>query len=127
MLVYEHEKTVHQFFVNTLCYWPSDMNGDKPVPASKNSIRRWLENKAILLNGKYPKPNDEMPYPITELVFFPKSPKRRTTMVYETSVDKFEDLLGESALYKQMDIARQIAIDEGYITSRDSFPNVGLF
>lgn len=52
-----------------------------PEPASKSEVRRWLENSAVVINGKKPKPMDLVEFPITQLVFFPKSDKRRTTVI----------------------------------------------
>ena len=35
---------------------------------------------AVLINGTRPKPQDAINFPVTELVFFPKSQKLRVTM-----------------------------------------------
>ena len=50
---------------------------------SNGALIRWLKNKAIIINGKTPMPQDEIDFPITELVFFPASKKRKTTLVKE--------------------------------------------
>lgn len=52
----------------------------KTMLASNSERKRWLENGAVLINGKKPKPFDKMELPIIELVFFPNS-KRKITMV----------------------------------------------
>jgi len=49
-------------------------------PASNSEVRRWLRNKAVLINGARPGPEDEIQFPITQLVFFPKA-KRKTTVI----------------------------------------------
>jgi hypothetical protein len=49
-------------------------------PASGSELRRWLEKGAILINGVYPKPQDAVKYPITQLVLHAKS-KNRCTLV----------------------------------------------
>ena len=51
-----------------------------PRQPSNSEIRRWLENGSVKINGKYPKPNDLVEFPINELVYFPES-KFRTTIV----------------------------------------------
>ena len=48
---------------------------------SKSEIKRWLNQSSVLINGKKPKAEEEIEFPITELVFFPKSKTRRTTVV----------------------------------------------
>jgi len=58
------------------------MSIEKPCEKASNSEkRRWLEQKSILLNGKRPGPDDVMEINIFELIFFPKSEKRKTTIV----------------------------------------------
>jgi len=59
---------------------PMDIKGNVGVVASNSCARRWLDNKSILINGEFPKHDGLVEFPITELVFFPKS-KRRCTMV----------------------------------------------
>lgn len=51
---------------------------------SRSEVKRWLRTGSVLLNGAFPQPSDEIEFPITSLVFFPKSPRRRTTMVMES-------------------------------------------
>ena len=48
---------------------------------SKSEIKRWLNQSSVLINGKKPKAEEEIEFPITELVFFPKSKTRRTTVI----------------------------------------------
>lgn len=49
--------------------------------ASNSEVRRWLQNKAVLINGEPFEPTEEMPPIIYSLVFFPKSLKRKTTLL----------------------------------------------
>jgi hypothetical protein len=56
-------------------------NGTQPVKASNSDRRRWLQNKAILINGARSNWDDEIEFPVTELVFFPNSDKKRCTFV----------------------------------------------
>ena len=74
--------TAHQY-LRSLPHVPMTMLGNKPVIASNSERRRWLMNKAVIINGQTPGPDDEIITPIWELVFFPKSEKRKTTMVWE--------------------------------------------
>lgn len=52
-----------------------------PAKASNSEIRRWLDQQSVIINGKKPKAKDIVEFPITQLIFFPKSPKRRTTVI----------------------------------------------
>lgn len=47
--------------------------------ASKGEKRRWITSRSVLINGRTDwSPDDKVPRPLTELVFFPKG--RRITM-----------------------------------------------
>lgn len=61
---------------------PMVMNGDMPKLMSNSDLRRLLDSGGILINGKKPKSVETVEFPVTELVFFPKS-RRRTTMIQE--------------------------------------------
>ena len=65
-------------FIWSLQHLPMLLNGNKPKPASKSDVRRWLESSSVLLNGAKPKPNDAVQFPVESLVFFPKSQNRTT-------------------------------------------------
>ena len=47
---------------------------------SNAELRRWLKDGAIVINNKKVKANDEIKYPITELILFPEG-KRKTTII----------------------------------------------
>lgn len=49
--------------------------------ATNSELRRWLNDGAIEINGKRPKADDIIKFPITSLVFFPKSNSNRRTIV----------------------------------------------
>lgn len=66
-------------FICSLPHVPMGTNGTQPVKASNSERRRWLQNKAILINGTRPNWDDEIVFPVTELVFFPNSDKKRCT------------------------------------------------
>ena len=53
--------------------------------ASWSEVRRWLQNGAVEVNGKRPKPNDPLEWPVWSLVFFPGSKVRRTTVWYDAT------------------------------------------
>ena len=55
---------------------------------SNGDLRRWLNTRSVVINGKTPLAFEEIEFPITELVFFPKS-KRRTTLWW---IDKKEEI-----------------------------------
>lgn len=55
--------------------------GETPRPPSDAEIRRWLDQGAVVINGAKPKAKDIVRFPINQLIFFPKSEKRRTTVI----------------------------------------------
>jgi hypothetical protein len=59
------------------------MSAERPCTlASNGEVRRWMLNGAVLLNGVPLHPNEEVePCRVTSLVLFPRSEKRRTTLV----------------------------------------------
>jgi len=77
-------------FLKGLEFLPNSVEREKTGRASNSQIRRWLTNSAVIINGVTPSPDDEVRFPITELVFFPHG-ERRTTMV------KMEDLMRGSS------------------------------
>lgn len=72
--------TALEFIISLRPAVPMGFQGTKPIEASNGQIRRWLQDKAIIINGTKPGPQDEIQYPITQVVFFPKSPDRRATI-----------------------------------------------
>lgn len=54
--------------------------GETPRPPTDAEIRRWLENKAVQINGLRPKPTDIIEFPVWELIFFPKGGRRTTVL-----------------------------------------------
>jgi 16S rRNA U516 pseudouridylate synthase RsuA-like enzyme len=46
--------------------------------ASKSEKKRWLQNGAVLVNGKLAKLNDFIEFPVHSIVLFPKSKGRVT-------------------------------------------------
>lgn len=50
-------------------------------PPSNSEIRRWLDQGSVQINGVAPKANDIITFPMTQLVFFPKSDKKRATVI----------------------------------------------
>lgn len=56
--------------------WSIQSNSFQP---SKREVRQWLEQGAVRINGKFPKPQDFVEFPISDLVFFPQA-KRQTTL-----------------------------------------------
>ena len=69
-------------------FCPNSIEG-KHLEASNSEKRRWLEQKAVLINGFQPGPDASMDnqFPIWQLVFFPNA-NRKTTMVDDTPNEK---------------------------------------
>lgn len=57
------------------------MSVEHPCTETSNSeLRRWMRDNAVGCNGKPLKATDEVLFPVTSLVLFPKSAKRRCTL-----------------------------------------------
>jgi hypothetical protein len=56
--------------------WSREKHG---VPTN-SELRRWLDSRSVLINGKAPTAKEEITFPIVELVYFPKS-KSRVTII----------------------------------------------
>ena len=58
------------------------MSIEKPCTyPSKSEIKRWLNQSSVVINGAKPKAEDDVEFLITELVFFPKSKTKKTTVI----------------------------------------------
>lgn len=58
--------------------------GDKSgphSPMSNGELRRLLQQGGVLVNGERLSPEEPIDFPVFSLVFFPKSPTRRVTLV----------------------------------------------
>ncbi len=69
-------------YIKSLPYLPDSTEGQKTGRPSNSEIIRWLVKRSVLINGTTPSPDDEIIFPIAELIFFPKS-DRKTTMIKE--------------------------------------------
>ena len=58
--------------LNTTCCF---MSRERTGKASNSEIKRWLQNQSIVVNGKRPKFDDEVTYPIDSFILFPKKNK----------------------------------------------------
>ncbi len=65
------------FFDNGYYIRPGSNHGGG---ASNGELRRWLEEGAIRINNETPKPNDEITFPIDDLVLFPGRPRQVTLL-----------------------------------------------
>ena len=81
-------------FLCSIPHVPMMIHGNLPRKASNSERRRWLQNKSVLINGEKPKPSDAVTFPIEQLIFFPKSRKRRCTM---------RDYTDERSFFRQND------------------------
>ena len=55
-------------------------NTERGIKEPSNSVLwRWLNNSSVIINGSKPKPNEEISFPIIQLIFFPKG--RRVTIL----------------------------------------------
>lgn len=59
---------------------PRSKEGAKLDMPTNGELNRWFKKKCVLINGVKPDARDEITYPITELVFFPKNNKSRCTI-----------------------------------------------
>ena len=74
-------------YIKSLQYLPDSTEGQKTGRPSNSEIRRWLIKKSVLVNGITPSPDDEITFPVIELIFFPTS-NRKTTMIKENKGGK---------------------------------------
>ncbi len=58
---------------------PTSKEGNGLGPPSNSELRRWLDKKSVLINGRKPRAKEEVSYPITQLQFFPGS-RHQTTV-----------------------------------------------
>lgn len=52
-----------------------------PKPVSNRELKLWCVQGSVLINGERVPVTEEIDYPVYSLVFFPKSKKKRTTLV----------------------------------------------
>ncbi len=64
---------------NELCFFQTK-EGKLCGTATNSEIRRWFQNKAIVVNGVAANFNDPVPEVWESLVLFPKSQARRCTL-----------------------------------------------
>lgn len=57
--------------LNKVCFF---MSRERRGRASNSELKRWLENKAVRVNGESIHWNDEMVFPVVSFVLFPKNP-----------------------------------------------------
>jgi len=62
--------------LNTVCHF---MSRERKGKATNSELKRWLQNKAVQINGERPKFDDEVDFPIASMVLFPK--KNRVTLM----------------------------------------------
>ena len=48
--------------------------GKKVGKASTSELRRWIQNKALLINGETVEINEIIDFPVFSVVLFPKNP-----------------------------------------------------
>lgn len=62
------------------------MSVEKPaMQATKSELRRWFASKSVEINFQSVAADDELPLAIKSAVLFPKSAKRRCTLVFDNS------------------------------------------
>jgi hypothetical protein len=57
-----------------------DSNGSHK-PMSGSELRRAIEQRSVLINTEPVSVNEEIDFPVFSVVFYPKSDKKRTTIV----------------------------------------------
>ena len=55
---------------------PLDHTRGKSQKASNGCLYRWLREGAVIINDAKPKPEDQITFPIKNLIFFPKGNRR---------------------------------------------------
>lgn len=58
------------------------MSTERPCTIASNSeLRRWFDKQSVVINGIKPKFNDVIEFPVTQLIFFPKSVNKKVTVI----------------------------------------------
>lgn len=70
MTAWEYLRELH-----TVCHF---MSRERTGKASSSELKRWLQSQAVLLNGRRIKWDEEVDFPVEQLILFPK--KNRTTI-----------------------------------------------
>lgn len=65
--------------LHDVCKFSSQERG--PGPASGSELQRWLRSGSLMINGAAVQPGDPLPFPVRSVVLFPKSKKRRCTIL----------------------------------------------
>lgn len=66
-------------FIKSIEFLPCSAEGDFKGRPSNSELRRWLNNRSVIINNTKPMPDEEINLPIASLIFFPKG-SRKTTM-----------------------------------------------
>lgn len=57
------------------------MSTERPCEIASNSeIRRWLDQGSVVINGVRPQAKQLITFPVTQLVFFPNSRRKKCTV-----------------------------------------------
>lgn len=58
------------------------MSVERPcTPMSRSELRRHMQQGGVVVNGEPLRPEERLNFPVFSIVFFPKSPSRRTTIL----------------------------------------------
>lgn len=75
----------------------------KSEKASNSEIKRWLNQGAIHVNSQAINAQDPWPPAIRSLVMFPKSPKRRCTLIWNPDVHLVQIVEQKSQIQQDLD------------------------
>ncbi len=62
--------------LNEVCFF---MSRERDGKVTNSELKRWLQNQSVQVNGRRIKWNEEVDFPVQELVLFPK--RNRTTII----------------------------------------------
>lgn len=68
MNAWEFLRSLHE-----LCSFQT-REGKKVGKASSSELKRWIQNKALIINGETVDWNEEIDFPVFSVVLFPKNP-----------------------------------------------------
>ena len=57
--------------INKVC---SFMSRERSGKASNSELKRWIQNKALVINGETVEWNEAMDFPLISIVLFPRNP-----------------------------------------------------
>ena len=85
-------KTVHQWLceLHKDCHFQT-IEGKRVGDASKSELKRWIQQRVVMINYTFPAWDEPMNFPVFSLVLFPKGGMKRTTIFHTPNMITMDD------------------------------------